>query len=80
MKVIAISQKGHEFLYSARSAHKVSERSAKTICDICNQMKYQLKEDQTWFIHDVDHYDDAYMYGLLQEFRIRKGIVSEYGV
>ena len=78
MKVLAISQKGHEFLYNPRTAHEVSERSAKAIMNICNQHSYQLKEGQTWHIHEIDRYDTAYIYATDQEFRIRKGIVSEH--
>ena len=80
MLVIAISCKGKEFMYKASTAHKVSKNSAKIICDICNRCGFMITDPdkETWFIHEIDRYDSAYTYYLLQEFKIRKGIVKEY--
>ena len=75
MKILAISQKGHEFLYNPKTAHRVPERSATTIRDICNEHGYQLKEGQVWHIHEIDQYDTAYDYAQRQRFSIRKGVV-----
>jgi len=77
MKVIAKSVKGQEFLYSAKSAHKVSEASAKYICKVLNEYKYKLNEDEVWYIHDVGMYDSAYDYAEFQRFTVRNGIVKE---
>ena len=79
MKVVAISVKGQEFFYSASSAHKVSERSADTICRILNKVGYMLNsEDKVWHIHTVDQYDMAYQYAEYQHFTIRNGRVKEH--
>lgn len=76
MKVLAKSVIGAEYLYNAKSAHAVSNRSADIIMRVLNQHKYQLKDGETWHVHDVDSYDNAYYYAQSQKFRIRKGIVS----
>lgn len=76
MKVIAKSLKGAEYMYNAESARKVSERSAETILEIVNEMKWRLKDNEVWAIHEVDRYDNAYYYAERQAFTIRKGIVT----
>jgi len=77
MKVIAISAKGHEFLYKPSTAHKVSERSGRKIMDALNKAGYKLKENEVWHMHDVDCYDNAYAYASYQEFTIYKGSIRE---
>ena len=77
MFILAKSVKGHEFLYTASTAHEVSKASAKKIESIVNLANYKLKDNETWFIHEVDKYDTAYDYAQFQKFRIRKGIVYE---
>ena len=76
MKVIAKSVKGREFLYKADTARKVSNRSAETILKVLNEMKWRLNDDEVWYIHEVDEYDNAYYYAQRQAFTIRNGIVS----
>jgi len=77
MIVIAKSVKGREYLYSAKSAHAVSMASAEKIRDIVNQHHYKLEDNETWFIHEIGHFDDAAFYAARQKFTIRKGIVRE---
>ena len=77
MKILAKSAKDHEFMYSAQSAHAVSENSAEKIRDILNEYKYKLDDHSIWFIHDVNCYDAAYDYAQFQKFTIRMGIVKE---
>lgn len=77
MKVLAISSKGHEFLYRASTAHKVSERSWKKIMDALNEAKYGLKENEVWHMHEVSSYDNAYAFANYQEFSIYKGTIME---
>lgn len=77
MKIIAKSIKGQEFLYNAKSARRVSERSANVILSVLNDKRYLLKDNEIWHIHDVDSYDNAYYYAQDQAFKIRKGIVSD---
>lgn len=77
MKIVAKAMEGKEFLYNAKSAHKVSERSSKIIVDILNNVKYDLKENETWFAYDIDEYDvRPYEYALSQRFTIRNGLVK----
>lgn len=76
MKVIAKSVKDHEYLYSAQSARKVSARSAEKILKVLNEMKWNLKENEVWHIHEVDQYDNAYYFAQYQSFTIRNGIVT----
>lgn len=77
MKVIAKSTKGHEFMYNASSAHKVSDRSAEYICKVLNEYKFRINDNEVWFVHDVDRYDLAYEYAQYQRFTVRNGIVKE---
>ena len=78
MKIIAKTIEGKEFIYSATSARKVSERSANKICDIVNQYKFLLdtSKNEKWFIYEIDKYDIAYDYAQVQSFTIRNGIVT----
>lgn len=76
MLVLAKSVKGKEYFYNPRSAHRVSARSAETIRDICNEYKFQLNDNETWHIHEIDKYDTAYNYAEFQQFTIRNGIVT----
>ncbi len=80
MKIVAKSIKGKEFMYSAKSAHKVSERSANLICKLLNDINYHLNEGETWFIHDVDKYDTAYEYASFQAFTRRNGKLFDQAI
>lgn len=75
MLVVAKSKAGAEFLYDALSAHKVSKASAQKIADVLNDVKYCLKEGETWFVHEVWPMDRAYAYGEIQGFSIYRGVV-----
>lgn len=77
MKVLAVSAMGQEFFYNVTTAHAVSDRSAETIRDALNRVKYKLKENQTWFIHEVDKYDRAFDFAQFQKFTIRKGTIKD---
>ena len=76
MLVVAKSVKGKEFLYSSKSCHSVSKASAKKICKILNENNYQLEDNQTWFIHEIDSYSNGAIFAEQQKFMIRKGIVT----
>ena len=76
--VVAKSAKGHEFLYSARSAHKVSKASANAICKALNEAGYHLNDGEVWHVHQVDKYDNAWVYAHAQEFRVRKGVIQRW--
>jgi len=78
MKVIAKTIKGKEFCYNARSARKVSERSAEKILKIVNDHKFLLNTEkgEIWHIYDIDQYSVAYDFAQNQAFTIRNGIVT----
>ena len=78
MKVIAKTIIGHEYMYNARTARKVSARSAAVILEAVNQHKYLLNtaDNEIWHIYDVDEFDNAYYYAQRQSFTIRNGIVT----
>lgn len=76
MKILAKSKAGHEFIYNPTSAHEVSERSGRTIMDILNRVRYDIKADEVWHIHNVDQYDTAYSFAQTQKFTIRNGVVT----
>lgn len=78
MTIIAKTTEGKEYLYSVKSAHKVSKASADYICKICNEYKYRLKEGEKWNIYDIDAYENAYEVALQQHGRVYKGIVKMY--
>lgn len=77
MLVIAKSVAGHEFLYSAQSAHKIPKNKAEKVKHILNTCRYQLKDNETWYLHDVGEYDIAYDYATFQSFCFRKGQLIE---
>lgn len=78
MLVVAKSLKGQEFLYNARSAHAVPKTSAKKICQALNDIKYQLKESEVWYLHEVDQYDIAYIFADGQKFCYRNKNLVEF--
>lgn len=77
MLVLAISRKNAPFWYNAKTARRVSARSAETIKKIVNEYNYLLHDDEMWFLHEVDKYDTAYDYAQFAAFTIRKGIVKD---
>jgi len=80
MIVVARAIKGHEFLYSAASAHRVAEKKAQKIADALNRAEYGITPEQTWFVYDVGMYDNAYAYGEMQGFQLRKdGTIRKVG-
>ncbi len=80
MTVVARAIKGHEFMYSAASAHRVAEKKAQTIADALNRVQYGITPEQTWHVFDVGPYDNAYAYGEMQGFQQRKnGTITEVG-
>ena len=77
MVILAKSVKGQEFMYSYLSAHKVPKTRADAICKALNEEKYQLKENEVWFKHEVDKYDNAYIFAETQAFRVNRGRLQE---
>ena len=79
MKVLAITRNGQEFIYNAKSAHRVVQNKAKYVLDVLNKYRYLLKDDsEKWFIYDVDEYDKAYAYSAYHRFSVSKtGVVKD---
>ena len=78
MTIIAKTQPGREFIYNAKSAHKVSKASAAYICKICNEYKYRLNNDEKWHVYEIDAYDAAADIATIQHGRVCKGTVKMY--
>lgn len=76
MKVLAITKTGAEFFYNYKSAHEVSNASAERIKTVLNEHNFLLKDGETWYVYDVDQYDNAYDYAQYQKFTLRKGVVK----
>lgn len=72
MKIIAKTNKGAEFCYNARTAHKVPEKYAEKIADALNGIGYTLNDGQAWHVYDVGSYDDAFYYAEGQRFTYGK--------
>jgi hypothetical protein len=74
MKLIAMTVKGKEYLHSKTYAFFASDRSAKKICEVMNNVKFRIKNNlETWYIYDYDFTQESYVTGKLT---IHKGIVK----
>jgi len=60
-KLIAKTTEGTEFLHSKKNAFFSSEVSAQKIADILNKNKYQLKDNEKWYVYDYDYMDEFYV-------------------
>lgn len=76
MFIIAKSKIGSEFMYNPNTARKVSKASAKTICAALNKIGWNLKDGETWHIHEIDKYSIAYDFAMFQSFTIRNGVIK----
>ena len=78
MLIIAKTVKGKEFMYSIKSARKVSKASAEKILAIVNAHKEILgaNENEIFHIYEIDKYSAAYPFAMNQSFTIRNGIVT----
>jgi len=77
MIILAKAVKGHEFLYSAISAHKVSKASAEKIRDVLNGLNYKLNNGEIWHVFEVENFERAAAYAETQKFTTRKGVLRE---
>lgn len=77
MKIAAKTREGAEFMYSASSAHKISERSAARIVEALNANKYQLRPGEKWHVYNIDEYSAAYIVAQCHQFTIRNGYLCE---
>lgn len=71
MKILAITTPGEEFLYNRWSAHRVTDRNAKTICDRLNSCRYSLRDSETWHVYTVDQIDLLNCAAVFQKFTLR---------
>lgn len=78
MLIVAKTIKGQEFIYSSKSAHQVSKKSGKKICELLNKAKYQLYDDVVWHLYNVDKYDNAFDYASFQSFKFINHTLREY--
>ena len=77
MTILARSVKGNEYLYAIRSAHKVSKAKAKMIADALNRIQYKIKDNEVWYVHEIDQYDQACTFAERQSFAVRQGKLKE---
>ena len=77
MIILAKAIKNHEFLYNARSAHKVPKSSASIICQALNDANYNLQDNEIWHMYEVSYYNNAFCYAETQEFKRRNGRLIE---
>lgn len=78
MYCIAISVKGAEYMYRAKTAHRVSKASGQKIADALNEARYQLKDNEVWHVHEIDRYDFAYPFADAHAFKVYKGSIRRY--
>ena len=81
-KFVAISSKGHEFLYKRSSMIAVPTSSAQKIADALNRVKYKIKdtETETWFVHDNDWVSNDYIESEIKRYNNKSlSICSYYG-
>ena len=82
MIILAITQKGYEFCYNAKSARRVNPKKADQILEIVNKYRFQLKNDnEIWHAYDICKYDVVpYSVAPYQQFTMDKyGIVKARG-
>ena len=77
MKILAVSVKGREFAYNPKTAHKVNANKANEIAAILNRISWNIKDGETWYAHDVDKYDTAFVYAEYQSFVYGKNGLRE---
>lgn len=77
-KIVAITHKGQEYMYSDSSAHTVPAASALKIMNALNEARLYLKnENQTWHLYDIDDSELEWSHAYYQKFCIRKGYLFE---
>ena len=79
MLIAAITKEGQEYCYKAKSAHKISKESGKTIVDMLNDKKIALKNGEKWHIYEIEKYDIAFDYAAGQRFYIMRGYLKRRG-
>ena len=51
MKIVAITRNGSEFIYSAKSAHRVAQNKIAYVLEVLNKYRYLLKDDTENGLH-----------------------------
>ena len=72
MVVVAIAVKGREYLYSAKTAHKVNAKKAVKIAEMLNAAAFKIDAGHVWHVFEIDAYDDASVWAADQEFQLGK--------
>jgi len=78
MLIAAKAAAGAEFMYSTKSAHKVSKASGQRIVDALNRIGFDLKPGEVWHLYNVSEYDNAYYIAESQQFKVYKGSIRRY--
>ena len=78
-KFVAKAVPGKEYLYDGKSAHAVPVASADYICKVLNQHKYKGADQvhSVWHVFDCDGGEEWHLPVIYQQFKVRKGIVTE---
>ena len=80
IKIVALTTEGKEYMYSAKSAHKVSKKNAQRIADELNKNACMIPypdRGQKWFVYEICEFDTAYAFAQTQSFEIRNGYLYE---
>ncbi len=80
-KFIAISAKGHEFLYKRSSMIAVPTKDAQKIADVLNEQKYKIGDIETevWYVHDNDYMANDYIESEIKRYGKRMPVCRYYG-
>lgn len=70
MLVVAKTIKGKEYYHSIHEMYEVSKRSADKICEIMNNVKWNLKDGEAWHVYEESMYEPN------GKLSIRNGVVK----
>lgn len=72
MVIVAVSDAGQEYCYRISTAHKVNRKKAKAVCEVLNEVRYMVKDGETWYAHEIGCYDQAWDVARNQAFTFGK--------
>ena len=77
MTIVALTEKGTEYIYRYKTAHAVSKSKAREIVDVLNYNQFHIHAPlDTWHVYEIGEYDRAHDYANDQKFTYYKGIVK----
>ena len=74
---VAVAPLGKEYMYNKGTAHKVSKASKEKICEILNDSKFRINDNQAWHIYELEQYDRDFTSAGYYGFTIRNGYLYE---